>query len=72
MIKKSQSYGIPPLVASAHLPQRDRERLKQVLFSMHQDPKGKKILSELLIDRFIPLQEDWYEPIRRMHSNLCN
>lgn len=72
VIKKSQSYGIPPLVASAHLPQRDRERLKLVLLSMHQDPKGKKILSELLIDRFIPLQEDWYEPIRRMHSNLCN
>jgi len=70
VIKKSQSYGIPPLVASVHLSQRDRERLKQVLLSMHQNLEGKKILNELLIDRFIPLQEDWYEPIRRMHSSL--
>jgi hypothetical protein len=37
---------------------------------MHLDPEGKKILGELLIDSFIPLQEEWYDPVRRMHEKL--
>lgn len=71
VIKKSEPYGLPPLVASGHLPQDLRDRLQQVLLTMHQDPEGKKILGELLIDRFIPLKEEWYEPVRRMHQKLA-
>ena len=37
---------------------------------MHQDPEGRQILGKLLIDRFAPLQEEWYEPIRQMYQNL--
>ena len=70
VIKKSVPYGIPPLVASRHLPSEDRDRLKQVLLTMHQDPEGRQILGKLLIDRFAPLQEEWYEPIRQMYQNL--
>ena len=38
---------------------------------MHQDPDGKKILAELMIDRFIPVQEAWYENLHRMHQSLA-
>ncbi len=72
IIKKSEHYGIPPLVASARLFAGDRERLQQLLLTMHQSPEGKKILAELLIDRFIPLKEEWYEPIRQMHQKLAH
>ena len=72
IIKKSEAYGIPPLVASRQLPAAERERLQQALLSMHRDPEGKKILAELLIDRFLPLQEEWYEPIRSMQLNLAH
>ncbi|MEW6659781.1 MAG: phosphate/phosphite/phosphonate ABC transporter substrate-binding protein [Thermodesulfobacteriota bacterium] len=71
IIKKSEPYGIPPLVVSRHLPAAERERLQQALLSMHQDQEGKKILAGLLIDRFLPLQEEWYEPIRSMHRRLA-
>ena len=71
VIKKSQTYGIPPLVASGHLPSSERNRLQQVLLAMHQDPEGKRILGELFIDRFIPLQEEWYEPIQCLHQKLA-
>jgi len=37
---------------------------------MHLDPEGKKILSELLIDRFVAPQEEWYAPIRVMQQSL--
>lgn len=71
VIKKSESYGIPPLVASPHLPHLEQERLKKLLLAMHLDPEGKKILTELMIDRFISLNEEWYEPIRLMHQKLA-
>jgi phosphonate transport system substrate-binding protein len=71
IIKKSEAYGIPPLVASRQLPAAERERLQHALLSMHQDPEGKKILAGLQIDRFLPLEEDWYEPIRSMHRRLA-
>jgi phosphonate transport system substrate-binding protein len=72
IIKKSEAYGIPPLVVSRHLPAAERERLQQTLLAMHRDPEGKKILAGLLIDRFLPLQEEWYESIRSMHRNLAH
>ncbi len=72
IIKKSEVYGIPPLVASSHLPAAERERLQQALLSMHLDPEGKKILAGLLIDRFLPLREEWYDPIRSMQQRLAH
>jgi hypothetical protein len=39
---------------------------------MHLDPEGKKILAVLLIDRFLPMQEEWYEPIRSMQQYLAS
>jgi phosphonate transport system substrate-binding protein len=71
IIKKSEPYGIPPLVASRDLPTPMKQRLREILFTMHQDPEGKKILAELMIDRFIPPQEAWYENLRRMHQSLA-
>lgn len=71
IIKKSEAYGIPPLVASRQLPASERERLQQTLFAMDRDPEGRKILAELLIDRFLPLQEERYEPIRSMQRDLA-
>jgi phosphonate transport system substrate-binding protein len=71
IIKKSEPYGIPPLVASPKLPPAEQQRLREALLTMHQDPEGRKILAGLLIDRFLPLKEEWYEPIRSMHRYLA-
>jgi phosphonate transport system substrate-binding protein len=70
IIKKSEPYGNPPLVASRSLSEAERQQVRQVLLTMHQSPQGRKILEELLIERFVPLQEEWYDAIRRMHSQL--
>jgi phosphonate transport system substrate-binding protein len=72
IIRKSQPFGTPPLVTSGRLPPGDHERLQQVLFSMHQDPEGEKILKELFIDRFVPLQEAWYDAIRLKYQGLAH
>ena len=70
VIRKSESYGNPPLVASRFLPPGERQALQNLLFTMHQDPQGQKILAELLIERFVPLEEQWYDGIRRLHERL--
>ena len=60
IIKKSQPFGSPPLVASVYLPANLKEKIRNTLFTMHQDPKGMEILDELLIDRFVAPREIWY------------
>lgn len=70
IIKKSAPFGIPPLVASRQFPAADRERVQNLLFAMHQDPEGKHILTELMIDRFIPPRDEWYDTVRQMEQQL--
>jgi phosphonate transport system substrate-binding protein len=71
IIKKSQPFGIPPLVASRQFPPADRERIQNLLLAMHQDPEGKKILAELMIDRFIPPRDALYDTVRQMEQQLA-
>jgi phosphonate transport system substrate-binding protein len=66
VIYASEPFGNPPLVASAFVPEPLKNRIREVLFSMHQDPRGAAILGELLIDRFIPPDEQLYDSIRSM------
>jgi phosphonate transport system substrate-binding protein len=71
IIRKSEPYGIPPIVASKSLTLQSKTAIRQELFAMHQDPQGQKILNELLIDRFINPQDEWYESIRKINRNLA-
>jgi len=66
VIRKSESFGNPPVVASSHLPSQMKEHMRDLLFNMHQDPQGEKILKKLMIDRFIPPIEGCYDPILAM------
>jgi len=66
IIRKSEPFGNPPVVSSSRLPSQTKERMRDLLFNMHQDPQGKKILEKLMIDRFIPPIEGCYDPILAM------
>lgn len=66
VVRKSDPYGMPPLVASKKLPTEARRQISELLFSMHQDDKGRRILDQLMIDRFIAPRDEWYESIREM------
>ena len=71
VIKTSQPFGNPPVVASKYLPRQLKADIQRILMSMHLDPKGKKILDELMIDRFLHPDDKWYESIVAM-NNECN
>jgi phosphonate transport system substrate-binding protein len=72
LIRKSEPYGIPPLVASRSLSVELKTRIRQALFEMHRDPRGRKIISELMIDRFVDPRDEWYDSIRMINLQLAS
>ncbi len=71
IIRKSKPYGIPPIVASRHISSELKSRIRQLFFTMHNDPEGQKILAELMIDRFIEPRDEWYDSIREMDLKIA-
>jgi phosphonate transport system substrate-binding protein len=71
VIRKSEAYGIPPVVASHSFPPELKDPVRKVLLSMHEDPEGQKILRELMIDRFVAAQEQWYDSIRQLEQKVA-
>jgi phosphonate transport system substrate-binding protein len=57
---------IPPVIVTRTLALNRRERLRAALLSMHEDPKGKAILADGLITRFVRVEDADYDPIRAM------
>jgi len=72
VIRRSEPFGSPPLVASVYLPEDVKARIRDLLYSMHDDKKGKAILGELMIERFVAPKEEWYETTRRIYRQLRN
>jgi len=71
VVRKSEPYGIPPIVASKSLPFELKTRIRRELFAMHHDSEGQNILNELLIDRFISPRDEWYDSIREINLKLA-
>jgi phosphonate transport system substrate-binding protein len=70
VIKKSIPFGSPPFVTSKYLSSKIKEKARDLLLDMHRDPKGKTILEELMIDRFVSPEEVWYQPVRDIKQQL--
>lgn len=70
VIKKSDNYGSPPLVASSLLDSKLKARIQEEFLTMHHTEEGKTILENLMIDRFALLEEEWYQKIETMHTKV--
>lgn len=70
VIKRSKLFGNPPLVASVDLAAELKSAIQRVLLAMHQEPEGKHILDQLLIDRFEKPLDEWYQPVRDMYRSI--
>lgn len=68
-IRIIDSFGpspIPPWIISTDVPLNVRQDLRQAFLQMHTDAAGKAILSQGLIDRFVPVSDSDYDPLRVM------
>ena len=70
VIKKSKPFGSPPLVTSEYLPDHLKKSISELLLTMHEDPEGRQILNELLIEQFIVPEEKWYRPVREIYHRV--
>jgi phosphonate transport system substrate-binding protein len=70
VIRKSQPFGSPPLVASVYLPEKLKTNIRTTLLNMHRVPEGQRILKELMIDRFVVPREIWYESVRNIKQKV--
>ncbi|MCX7794208.1 MAG: phosphate/phosphite/phosphonate ABC transporter substrate-binding protein [Thermodesulfovibrionales bacterium] len=70
IIEKSPPYGLPPLVVTKDFDPELREKIKNILLNMHNDPEGRKVLDAIMIDRFIIPKDSDYDPVREMENWL--
>jgi phosphonate transport system substrate-binding protein len=70
IIKKSEPFGMPPLVLSPEVSHSLTLKIQQVLLEMHEDEHGKQILDQLMIERFVVPRDSWYDSIRTLLNKL--
>ena len=70
IIYKSPLFGIPPVVVHPKTPTAVKEDLKKIFLGMHDDPEGRKILSEIRVEKFIVPIDSSYDSVRQMQAWL--
>ena len=71
IIRQSEPYGLSSLGGFPGPPNADETASPGDSVHHAPGPGGERILAELMIDRFIPPQEAWYENLRRMNQSLA-
>lgn len=66
IIKKSSPYGIPPVVVRKGLTPELKKELRVLFLNAHRDEEGKRLLSKMMIDKFVVIDDNAYDSIREM------
>jgi phosphonate transport system substrate-binding protein len=66
IIRKSAPYAIPPVAVRPGLDNKLKKELKQVFLAAHTDPEGREILKNMMIDKFVEIDDSAYDSIREM------
>lgn len=70
VIDKSAEFGIPPVVVSPWLNQKDRQQIWEILTSMHLNLDGMAILEKIRVEKFVPQNDHAYDGIRKMAEEV--
>jgi phosphonate transport system substrate-binding protein len=66
VVERYGPYGIPPVVAAPHVAPEMREKIRQVLLTMHETPRGREILQRMQVERFVHIDDSAYQSVRQM------
>ncbi|MFQ5901410.1 MAG: PhnD/SsuA/transferrin family substrate-binding protein, partial [Thermodesulfobacteriota bacterium] len=66
IIEKSEWYGFTPLVVRKGFDQELKDRLRNILFNMRDDPEGSRILEGYGFDGFVNPHDSIYDGIREI------
>lgn len=70
IIEISPPFGIPPVVVPEVIDPFLEQRLKDIFLNMDKDEDGRKILSKVLVDRFVSINDNAYDSIREMRKRI--
>lgn len=70
ILKKSPPYAIPPVAVPRNLDPGLKDKMKQAFLNTHLDPKGRKILKKMKIDKFVEIGDGAYDSVREMQDWL--
>jgi len=68
IIKRSETFGIPPVVTPATLSQKKTNIYRDIFLNIHKDSTGKKILEKLNIDRFVVVDDTLYNNVFQLKT----
>ena len=63
-------YGMPPVVVNPTVDPNLKKQLRDFFLDLHNSAEGKRILSNLGIDRFVVIPDDSYDSIREMKKKV--
>ncbi len=67
VIQRSQDFTIPPVVVRKGMPESLKQKIRQILLTMHKDSEGGEILRQLHIEKFVDIRERDYEDVLRLY-----
>jgi len=70
VVLRSETFGFPPVVARADLPQGEMSDLRRVLVDMAEDPEGQVLLDLVNLDGFVTARPSLYDSIGEMARSL--
>lgn len=70
VVKASQFFGFPPLVARKDIPSATYATVQNTFLTMNRDPRGLALLRRLNLDRFSEENESLYDGIAAMMDTL--
>ncbi len=60
VIERSREFGMPPVAVSSQADPAARQRYKEILLAIHEDPAGADVLAALGVERFVEPNPDLY------------
>ncbi len=70
IIEISPPFGIPPVVVPKDINPFLEQRLRDIFLNMDKDEEGRKILSKIMIDRFVNINDNAYDSVREMRKRV--
>jgi len=63
---RSGPFSVPPVVVRPDMPEDLKDRLREAFLGLHEDSRGREILSDMNIERFGTIDDSAYDSIREM------
>jgi phosphonate transport system substrate-binding protein len=70
VIEKWGPYGINPVVVNPNLDPQLKVQLRDLLLRMDEDKQGAELLQQLMVDRFVVVDDSIYDSVREMRAYL--